>query len=370
MFERIPFYSLTAQHETIRQEALAAIAQVYDSNWFVLGKELEGFESAFAALSKMPYCVGVGNGLDALFIALKSCGIGPNDEVIVPAHTFLATWLAVSRTGARIVPVDADPLTGNISVQKLWHTVTANTKAIVPVHLYGQPCNMTEIMKIAGDRIVVVEDNAQSHGALWEGKTTGSFGRASATSFYPAKNLGALGDGGAVLTRDHETLLLARQYRNYGFETKNVAVVTGVNSRLDELQSAVLRVKLKYLDQWNQERRDLATVYLNALRNIGDVQLPDAPPQAFHTYHLFVIRTARRNDLRAYLAAHQIETAVHYPVPPHLQQNYIEMSFEKGAFPVSEAFAETALSLPLWPGMRKEQAAFVAETIAHFFRGS
>lgn len=369
MFEPIPFYSLSEQHAAIRNEALNAVTRVYDSNWFILGKELEAFEAEFAAYSKVPYCIGVGNGLDALFIALKACGIGPGDEVIVPAHTFLATWIAVDRTGARIIPVDADPLSGNISIDKLKAAVTEKTKAIVPVHLYGQPCNMTEILRIAGDKIAVVEDNAQAQGSLWDGKPTGSFGKVSATSFYPVKNLGALGDGGAIVTRDPDVMHFAKQYRNYGFERKNLAAETGINSRLDEIHAAVLSVKMKYIEQWNEERRELAAIYLDRLKNTSDVQLPVAPLQALHTYHLFVIRAPRRSDLRAYLAAHQVETAVHYPLPPHLQQNFSDLGFKSGDFPIAEAFAETALSLPLWPGMKKEQVAYVAETVAHFFEG-
>lgn len=365
----IPFLSLAPQHSKIRTEILEALAYVYDRNWFILGKGLESFEEQFAAFSSMPFCVGVGNGLDALFIALKSCQLGPGDEVIVPAHTFLATWLAVTRTGARLIPIEPDPQSFNIDTNKLSDAITGRTKAIVPVHLYGQSCNMTAIMEFTRSKdIFVIEDNAQAHGALWNGKITGSFGDAAATSFYPVKNLGALGDGGAIVTRNYDMAQYARRYRNYGFETKNYAEDEGVNSRLDEVQAAILNVKLKYIKEWNAERAIIANDYLKLLDGVGDLRLPVAAKEAYHAYHLFVIRTDRRDELREYLATRHIETAIHYPVPPHLQKSFAHLGFGKGDLPVTENIAETSLSLPLWPGMETSQVEYVCETIKNFFK--
>ena len=365
----IPFLSLVPQHAQIRSEVLDAMANVYDRNWFVLGKELEAFEQEFAQFSSMPFCIGVGNGLDALFIALKACGVGTGDEVIVPAHTFLATWLSVVRTGAKVVPVDVDAATCNIDMQRIEDALTKRTKVVVPVHLYGLPCDMTSLLSITRQRgILVVEDNAQAHGATWDGKVTGSFGDCSATSFYPVKNLGALGDGGAIVTRNYDFAQFAYRYRNYGFEVKNIAEEQGTNSRLDELQAAILRIKLKYLHRWNNERIKLASLYLKELAGIADIQLPSSSPQARHVYHLFVIRTPRRNALKEYLMARHIETAIHYPVPPHLQKSFLDLGYKKGAFPVTEAIAETGLSLPLWPGMDESQVEYICENIRAFFQ--
>lgn len=316
----------------------------------------------------MPFCIGVGNGLDALFIALKSCKVGPGDEVIVPAHTFLATWLAVTRTGAQPIPVEPDPQSFNIHVNKLSDAVTDRTKAIIPVHLYGQSCDMTAIMQFARDKeIFIIEDNAQAHGALWNGKITGSFGDASATSFYPVKNLGALGDGGAIVTPNYELAQYARRYRNYGFQAKNFAEEEGINSRLDEVQAAILKVKLKYIHAWNAERIKIAGDYLRTLHGVGDLQLPFARKEAHHVYHLFVIRTSRRDDLRQYLANRHIDTAIHYPIPPHLQRSFAHFGYNKGDYPVTENIAETALSLPLWPGMESSQIEYICDTVKNFF---
>jgi dTDP-4-amino-4,6-dideoxygalactose transaminase len=364
----IPFLSLAPQHSKIQTEVLNAITNVYERNWFVLGSELETFEKEFAHFSNTSHCIGVGNGLDALFIALRACDIGLGDDVIVPAHTFLATWLAVSRTGAQIIPVDADLLTFNIDVQRVDAAITNKTKAIIPVHLYGLPCDMTALSTISRSRgINIIEDNAQAHGATWNGKITGSFGDISATSFYPVKNMGALGDAGAIVTRNDDFAQFARRYRNYGFEVKNVAGNQGVNSRLDEIQAAVLNVKLKYLQTWNDDRIQLAAIYLTNLEGIGDIQLPFKRAEAKHVYHLFVIRTSKRDALREHLAAHHIETAIHYPIPPHLQKSYRVLGYKKGDYPVAEDIANTVLSLPLWPGMEKSQVERVCEVVRKFF---
>ena len=366
--EPIPFLSFSPQHDAIRQEALEAMSKVYDKNWFILGDALKAFEEAYAAFCGTSWCVGVGNGYDALVVALKTCGIGQGDEIIVPANTYVATWHAAARTGAILRPVEPDPFTFNIDPQQIEQHITSKTKAILPVHLYGQACNMTAIMTLARKYdLMVVEDNAQGHGATWAGQRTGSFGDANATSFYPTKNLGALGDGGAVTTSDETKAQWARQFRNYGFASKHVCAEKGINSRLDEMQAAVLSVKLKYLAQWNEQRRVLADLYVEKLSGVGDVLLPMTHAEAKHVYHLFVIRTAQRDKLKAALAKEGIETMIHYPVPPHLQQAYGEYGFKKGHFPLTERIADTVLSLPLWPGMREEQVGRVCEGTRKFF---
>ncbi len=363
----IPFLSLACQHEEIRTEALDAITNVYDRNWFILGKELETFEQDYAIFTNTPFCIGVGNGHDALFIALKACGIGSGDEVIVPAHTFIATWLAVIKTGAKIIPIDADD-TFNIDVRNLDNARTDKTKAIIPVHLYGQACNMTNILAFAQKHgIFVIEDNAQAHGGAWHGQSTGSFGDINATSFYPVKNLGALGDGGALTTRNYEFAQYAMRYRNYGFEIKNVSLEEGINSRLDEIQAAVLKIKLSHIHRWNEERIRLANLYLKMLEGTGDVRLPVSHPEALHVYHLFVIRTAQRDALRIHLANHHVETMIHYPIPPHLQKSFTGLGYKKGDYPIAENIAHTALSLPLWPGLKDTEVEYVCDVIKKFY---
>jgi dTDP-4-amino-4,6-dideoxygalactose transaminase len=341
---------------------------VYDKNWFILGKELEKFEAAYAKSTNTSFCIGVGNGHDALFIALNACAIGPNDEVIVPAHTFIATWLAVSKTGAKIIPVEPDANTYNVDPTKLEQHLTKKTKAIIPVHLYGQSCDMTAILKVAKqNEIVVIEDNAQAHGATWCGEPTGGLGDINATSFYPVKNLGAIGDGGAITTNDDERAAYASQYRNYGFKEKNVGEQQGINSRLDEIQAVVLSIKLKHLKSWNDERRRLAALYLERLKNVGDLLLPLSHHDAQHVYHLFVIRTEKRDALQGYLRTHHIETMIHYPIPPHLQKSYNDLGFRKGDYPITESIAKTCLSLPLWPGMTNDEVEYVCDQIKKFF---
>lgn len=344
------------------------MAGTYDRNWFILGKELEAFERDYAAFSNASHCIGVGNGLDALFIALKACGVGPGAEVIVPSHTFVATWLAVARTGAAIVPVEPDVSTFNIDARSILPAVTEKTKAIIPVHLYGQPCDMSFVEEVRQRGIFVVEDNAQGHGATWRNKITGAIGDISATSFYPVKNLGAIGDGGAIVTDNERLGQYARRYRNYGFSSKNVADNQGVNSRLDEIQATVLRIKLRYLGKWNAQRVELAQLYIASLKGIQGIQLPSIIPDATHVFHLFVIRTAKRDSLRNHLALKQIETGIHYPVPPHLQKCFQELGFKKGDFPIAEEIADISLSLPLWPGMEPQSVAYVCDSIREFFR--
>jgi dTDP-4-amino-4,6-dideoxygalactose transaminase len=359
---------LAYQHQQLRDEVQGVFMRVYDGNWFILGKELEGFENEFGKYTGAPFCLGVGNGLDALTLSLLACNIAPGDEVIVPAHTYIATWLAISKAGARIVPVEPDENTLNIDVTKIESAITPRTKAILPVHLYGQACNMTVIDQLARrHNLVVIEDFAQAHGTRWLEKRTGSFGTVNGTSFYPTKNLAALGDGGAVTTFETTKAEFIRRYRNYGFEQKNIGSDRGVNSRLDEIQAAVLRLKLKHLDEWNEQRRELAALYLENLKDTGDIILPLSDKEAYHVYHLFVIRTSRRDALKAHLASRGVETMVHYPIPPHLQKTYQDLRYRKGDFPLTERIADAALSLPLWPGMTKEQVEYVCHSIEDFF---
>lgn len=341
---------------------------VYQRSHFVLGEELQNFEHEYATFSGVTFCAGVGNGFDALSLALLSCNLSQEDEVIVPANTYIATWLAVSRCRARIIPVEPDEKTLNIDVSKLENAITKKTKVILPVHLYGQACDMTAIATIATKHnLFIIEDNAQAHGASWNGLRTGSIGIINATSFYPTKNLGCLGDGGAITTSDPHKAAFIKRYRNYGFETKNMATELGANSRLDEIQAAVLRIKLIHLQQWNRERQRLAALYNERLKNVGDIVLPHVAPLAEHVYHLFTIRTLHRDKLKIFLSENGIDTMVHYPIPPHLQKAYHSLNFKKGDFPISERSADTILSLPLWPGLTNEQVDLICDTIKKFF---
>jgi dTDP-4-amino-4,6-dideoxygalactose transaminase len=316
----------------------------------------------------MPYCVGVGNGLDALTLSLKACSVSDGDEVIVPAHTFFATWLAVTRCGAQPVPVDADHNTFNIDTEKIGERITPRTRVIIPAHLYGQPCDMSRLMDIAEkNSLHLVEDNAQAQGARWLQQRTGGFGVVNATSFYPTKNLGALGDGGAVTVFDPQKADFVRRNRHYGMDQRDIFPERGLNSRLDEIQAAVLRIKLAKLDEWNLQRRAIADRYLKNLSGTGDLILPLSEKEAFHVYHLFVVRTDSRDRLKHYLAKDGISTMIHYPVPPHLQPAFSELGYKRGAFPEAEAISETALSLPLWPGMSFDQVDRISERIADFF---
>lgn len=366
--EPIPFLSLEPQHALIKAAVQKAIQQVYDRSAFVLGEEVSAFEKEYATYHEVPFCIGVGNGLDALTMSLLACGVRPGDEVILPAHTYLATWLAVSRTGATIVPVEPDESTFNIDGSKVETAITPRTKVILPVHLYGQACNMTSILELAErHKLFIVEDNAQAQGSRWLKTLTGSWGTINATSFYPTKNLGALGDGGAVTTFSEQLATFVQQYRNYGLKEKNIALYLGMNSRLDEMQAALLRIKLKYLETWNEQRRELALLYLEQLKDVGDIVLPRSDKEAHHVYHLFVIRTKLRNKLSAHLTERGIGTMIHYPVPPHLQKPYESLNFRKGDFPITEKIAETCLSLPLWPGMTTEQVERISEEVRKFF---
>lgn len=352
----VPFLDLKAMHAPIA----GALRQVFDdaierSHW-ILGPALDEFEAAFAAYCERKHCIGVANGLDALHLILRGYGIGEGDEVIVPAHTFIATWLAVSHAGATPVPVEVDPATGNLDPTKLAAALSPRTRAVMPVHLYGQPADIDAVRDAVraalGDRpIRIIEDAAQAHGARLHGRVAGSLGDAAGFSFYPGKNLGALGDGGAIVTNDDELAAAVRKLRNYGSVVKYQHELVGWNSRLDELQAAFLSVKLRQLAAWTRARRDAAAAYREGLAGLPGLTLPSVIEGAAPVWHLFVVRSKQRDALQAHLTRRGIGTMIHYPTPPHLQPAYRGLGFTAGAFPVAEAWAAEALSLPLWPGV-------------------
>lgn len=364
---KIPFLNFSSAHSTIKSEIEIAFHRVYDNNWFILGSEVESFEKAYAEFNKVNHAIGVSNGLDALHLALIALGIGPGDEVIVPSNTYIATVLAVSYVGATPIFVEPNIDTYNIDPNCIERSITHRTKAIMPVHLYGQACEMDSIMSIAKkNNLYVIEDNAQSQGASFDGKLTGSWGEINATSFYPGKNLGALGDAGAITTNSDELSHQIRMYRNYGSSKKYYNEVIGHNMRLDELQAAFLSVKLKKLREWTVQRQLIASWYDEALQGVEEVILPKVANGSSHVYHLYVIRTHKRDELQEYLTENGIGTLIHYPIPPHLQEAYRQLGYKKGDFPIAEEIAETALSLPLWPGITEDQVNDVAETIKKF----
>ncbi|HEX8605424.1 MAG TPA: DegT/DnrJ/EryC1/StrS family aminotransferase [Pseudoduganella sp.] len=360
----VPFLDLQAINNSQAAELETAFRRVLQSGWFVLGKEVAQFEERFAAYCGSRHCIGVANGLDAIMLVLRAWGIGPGDEVIVPSNTFIATWLAVSQCGATPVPVEPVEATYNIDPARIEAAITPRTRAIIPVHLYGQPADMEAVLAIAARHgLKVLEDAAQAHGATNDGKRTGNLGHAAAFSFYPGKNLGALGDGGGITTDDDDLAQLLRTYRNYGSQKKYHNLVQGFNSRLDEMQAAFLSVKLDVLDDGNARRRAIAAHYTQALAGIEGLLLPVVPQWADPVWHLYVVRHARRDALAAKLAEAGIGTIVHYPIPPHLQQAYAELGLGEGAFPIAEAMHREVLSLPIGPHMSLEQAEEAAAAV-------
>ncbi|TGE23241.1 DegT/DnrJ/EryC1/StrS family aminotransferase [Hymenobacter metallicola] len=366
---KVPFLSFTPQNQAVRTQVLDAMSQVFDSQWYVLGEAVKQFEAEYARFSTTTECVGVANGLDALHLALKALDVKEGDEVIVPSNTYIATWLAISFVGATPVPVEPNPATYNLDPALLEAAITPRTRAIMPVHLYGQACEMDAIMAVAKrHNLYVVEDNAQSQGATYNGGITGSFGDVNATSFYPGKNLGALGDAGAVTTSNAELAKKVRTLRNYGSQQKYYNEVIGHNSRLDELQAAVLSAKLPMLMEWTAQRQEVAALYDERLAGIPDLHLPAVAEGATHVYHLYVVRTSKRDALQKYLGEQGIGTLIHYPIPPHLQEAYQFMNFKAGAFPIAEELATTCLSLPMWPGMTATEVDAVSDAIRAFFQ--
>lgn len=353
-------------HKEIRKEILEKMEQVYDENSFIGGHELEKFEENFARFCGVKHCIGCGNGLDALYLILKACGITAGDEVLVPSNTYIATAMAVSYTGATPVFVEPDPATYNIAPEKIEAKITSKTKAIMPVHLYGAAADMDPIMEIAHKYdLKIVEDCAQAHGTIYKGKKVGSFGIASGFSFYPGKNLGALGDAGAVVTNNDELAEKIRALGNYGSLKKYHHIYLGNNSRLDEMQAAVLNIKLKYLDTWNADRQKTAGYYLEELKDTSMV-LPMIPDYGNHVFHLFVIRSEKRDSLQKYLEEKKVGTNIHYPIPMHMQGAYRSLQIPKGSLPLAEELSKTILSLPMYFGMRQEEREYVVQCLNEF----
>ncbi len=370
----VPFIDLTRQYRGIEEEILSATKKVYEKGHFILGEEVSAFEEEFSHYCGVRYGVGVDSGTDALHLALKAAGIGEGDEVITVANSFIATALAISLTGAKPLFVDIDPETYTMDPNALEHFFRhrkkkgkrQKIKAILPVHLYGHPAEMDAIMDIA-DRyqLTIIEDACQAHGAEYQGRKVGSFGLLSCFSFYPTKNLGGYGDGGMVVTDDKKLFEKLRLLRCYGEKRKYEHVLKGGNNRLDEIQAAILRVKLKYLDQWNEERRKRALFYKRMLEHTG-VICPTEKEQAKHVYHLFVIRTKKRNALQAFLKEKGIETLIHYPIPIHLQKAFKELGCRRGDLPLTEQCSRGVLSLPFFPEMTESEIEEVAVQIKTF----
>jgi len=363
---KVPFVDLTTQFQAMRDEVVPAMTKIMQGAHFILGEEVALFEKEFAAFCEAGYAVGVDSGTSALELALRAYHIGPGDEVITVTNSFIATALAISRTGATPVFVDVAPPTYTLDVSQLPRALTSHTKAIIPVHLYGHPADMDTIMEIAqAHNLVVIEDACQAHGARYKGRRAGSLGHAAAFSFYPAKNLGAYGDGGMVVTSDEQVTAKIRMLRDYGQREKYHHLMQGFNHRLDTLQAAVLRAKLKHLDAWNQARRRHARQYAELLAQSPAV-LPAEADYAEAVYHLYVIRVDDRNELKAYLQSQGIATGIHYPIPIHLQPAYRDLGYHRGDFPVAERDAKQMLSLPMYPELDANAIEFVAETINAF----
>lgn len=361
---KLLFLDLKASYSELKDELDVAYHRVMESGWYILGREVEAFEREFAAYCGVKHCVGVGNGLEALHLILRAYGIGEGHEVIVPSNTYIATWLAVSYAGAIPVPVEPNEKTYNIDVKQIEKAVTKRTKAILPVHLYGQPADIDPIMDIAAKHgLKVIEDAAQAHGARYKGRIAGSLGDAAGFSFYPGKNLGAFGDGGAITTNDAELAENIRRVRNYGSQKKYYNDVKGLNSRLDELQAAFLRVKLRKLDEWNDRRKKLVLQYLEQLGNISHIIMPHVPDWADPVWHLLVIRYWQRDVLQKALADAGIGTMIHYPIPPHRQQAYADLNCKEGDFPISEGMAKEVLSLPMGPHMSNNDMQYIIREI-------
>lgn len=366
---KVPILDLKPAYEELRSELDAAYHRVMESGWVLLGKELEAFEAEYATSVGVAHCIGVANGLEALQLVLMALGVGPGDEVIVPSHGYIATWLAVTHVGAKPVPCEPDPVTYNLDASRLDALITPRTKVILPIHLYGQAADMTAINAVAAQHgLFVLEDAAQSHGATWRGRQAGALGHAAGVSFYPSKNLGALADAGAVTTGDPVLADKLRHLRNYGSKVRYHNEYLGLNSRMGELQAAFLRAKLPHLAAWNARRVPLAARYLEQLRGIGDLVLPRVAAEATTVWHIFTIRTARRDALQAHLAGQGIGTLIHYPIPPHLSNAYKEAGFQRGDFPLAEKFAGEVLSLPIGPHHSVEQVDYVCAAIRGFFQ--
>ncbi|MDF9824988.1 dTDP-4-amino-4,6-dideoxygalactose transaminase [Breznakia sp. PF5-3] len=363
MKDIVKFNALDIMHSEIRNELDEAVKRVMDSDWYILGKENEKFEEKFANYCECKYAVGCGNGLDALRLILQAYGIGVGDEVIIPSNTYIATALAVSYVGAKVVFVEPDKETYNIDPSEIEEKVTENTKAIIAVHLYGQPCDMDPIMKVAQKyNLKVIEDAAQAQGAKYKGKKVGSLGDAAGFSFYPGKNLGAMGDAGAVTTNDKELADKIRAIGNYGSDYKYHHIYMGTNSRLDEMQAAILSEKLDYLDKWNKRRTEIANYYLNNIKN-KKIGLPKVSDFVTPVWHIFAVRTKNRAEFEKYLNDKGIQTMIHYPIPMHLQEAYAELGMDAGTLEICEKISETIISLPMYYGLTLNEIEYVVNVI-------
>lgn len=360
---RVPFAIFNPMHDEIKEELIGAFNNVLEKSWFILGNSVEKFENEFASYCNVNHCVSCGNGLDAIFLILKAFNIGEGDEVIVPSNTFIATALAVSYCGAKVVLVEPNIDTYNIEAEKVKDKITDKTKAIIAVHLYGQPTDMKELKLLAKQyNLRLIEDAAQAHGAMYNKNKVGSLGDAAAFSFYPGKNLGALGDGGAIVTNDSELAEKVRALRNYGSLEKYHHKYKGNNSRLDEVQAEILRVKLNYLDRWNNERKVIASKYVDGITN-SKILLPKVSNNCEPVWHLFVIRTNYRDNLQKYLKDNGVQTSIHYPIPIHLQEAYRDLGYTEGQLPISEEISNTVISLPMWYGISDKQINYVMELL-------
>lgn len=362
----VPFLNLKPMHIEIENEILSKFKNMYENNWFILGREVEQFEKKFAEYCGVKYCIGVGNGLEALTLILSGYEIGKGDEVIVPSNTYIATALAVSNVGSKPVFVEPDINTYNISPKLIEKAITKNTKAIIAVHLYGQVACMDSINKIAKKyELKVIEDSSQAHDALYKKRKTGSLGNAAGFSLYPGKNLGGLGDAGAVTTNDKELANKIKTLRNYGSDKKYHNLYKGLNSRLDEIQAGFLTVKLKYLDKWNKDRGRIAKIYFQDIKN-DNVILPYVSDYTSPIWHVFIVRTQKRDKLQRYLKENGVGTLIHYPIPIHLQPAYKDLGFNQGDFPISEKIANEVLSIPIWYGMKNDQIKYIVDKINEF----
>lgn len=363
----VPFLDLGAAYRELQPELDAAYKRVMQSGWFILGPEVEAFESEFAAFCGAGHAVGVANGLEALVLILRAMGIGPGDEVLVPANTYIATWLAVTHAGAQPVPIEPDPQTFNLDPGRVVAAMSSATRALMPVHLYGQPADVDLLKTIAGEHgIPIIEDAAQAHGACLRGRRAGALGDAAGFSFYPGKNLGAFGDGGCVTTSNPDLASLIRVLGNYGSAKKYHHDVTGTNSRLDEIQAALLRVKLPRLVEWNERRTRIADRYVSDLADLCWLTVPTVPEWTEPVWHLFVVRTVHRDALQEHLAQAGVQSLIHYPIAPHLQPAYSDLGISPGGLPVSEALHREVLSLPVGPHQDEEQTATVVEAVRSF----
>ena len=363
----VPFLDMKSPYQELRSELDDAYRRVMESGWYILGEEVEAFEREFAAYCGVKHCIGVGNGLEALHLILRAYSIGEGDEVIVPANTYIATWLAISYAGAVPVPVEPDGRTYNLNPDLIERAITPRTRAVLPVHLYGQPADMDPILDVAHRHdLKVIEDAAQAHGASYKGRRAGALGDAAGWSFYPGKNLGALGDAGGITTSDDELADRVRVLRNYGSRVKYYNEVKGYNSRLDPLQAAFLRAKLPFLDDWNQRRKSVATVYRQKLAGIEGLTLPHVPDGIEPSWHIFAVRHQDRDGLQKHLTDAGVGTLIHYPVPPHLSDAYAEMGCKAGDYPITEQIASTILSIPMGPHLPAEHMQQVVDSVESF----